>query len=154
MAKTLHTNKGIAFTVNDEDHDFVSDLCWHRNKAGHITCNSRGLFFQDFLHVIIARKAWLDCSNNINHRDRNKLNNQRSNLRVATITQSAGTRRRATNNTSGFKGVSRAKTRWRAMIQFNKKQTHLGYYDTPKQAHIAYCNAAEKYFGKFAYAGE
>jgi hypothetical protein len=50
------------------------------------------------------------------------------------------------------KGVSRCAgtDRLRASIYIDKKCRHLGMFDTPAEAHAAYCAAASKAFGEFA----
>lgn len=99
------------------------------------------------------RLAWLYMtgewpSQEIDHRDVNGLNNAWGNLRLATTHQNHGNQGAAKRNTSGFKGVSfhKLRGRWRATIA-NK---HLGLFDTPEEAHAAYCEAAQEYFGRFA----
>jgi len=44
------------------------------------------------------------------------------------------------NKTSKYKGVcwSKSKNKWRASIHMNKKQNHLGYFDTEIEAHKFY----------------
>lgn len=152
MAKTLYTNKGVAFTVNDEDYDFVAGFRWYHGYAGRIY----GHIKSRFLHKVIAKRAGIDCSNTIVHVDRNRLNNQRSNLKAATWSQTQGTRHLNKNNTSGYKGVfwRKDRKRWCAEIHAHGKNRHLGHYDTPEEAHVAYCHAAEEYFGEFANTGE
>jgi len=49
------------------------------------------------------------------------------------------------NNTSGFTGVSLMKSgKYRAYINFQRKQFHLGSFDTPEDAAAAYRDAKEK----------
>ncbi len=155
MVRTLHTNKGVAFAVSDEDYDFVSGFCWYLLKRGSIQCNF-GPGRTKQLCRIIAERAGIDCSNMILHIDRNRSNNQRSNLKAATRSQVQGTRRLNINNTSRYKGVHWRKDakKWRVQIYTNGKYKHLGYYDTPEEGHIAYKIAAKKYFGEFANTGE
>lgn len=59
-----------------------------------------------------------------------------------------------TNNTSGYKGVSRDRGRWRAYIRVNYKQIHLGNFRTKEEAARRYNEAALKYFGEFAELNE
>ena len=44
---------------------------------------------------------------------------------------------------SGYKGVSweKAKRKWRACVRIDGNRKHLGYHDTPEQAHQAYLEA-------------
>ena len=55
------------------------------------------------------------------------------------------------HNTSGFKGVRLVKGsyRYRAVCTFNKKITHLGYFDTAEEASEAYKTFAELKHGEF-----
>ena len=49
------------------------------------------------------------------------------------------------NNTSGYTGVSLMKSgKYRAYINFQRKQFHLGSFDTPEDAAAAYRDAKEK----------
>lgn len=85
----------------------------------------------------------------------NTLDNRRSNLRIATRSQNCSNSRRRRKNPYGFKGIHFKKSigRWVAKIQANKKQFHLGCYQTPEAAYEAYCAAARKLHGEFAHLG-
>ena len=85
-------------------------------------------------------------------KDRNTFNNQRLNLREATPSQNKMNSKIRSDNTSSYKGVSWCKLmqKWKARITVNGKRIHLGYFDDPKEAHEAYCTAADQYFGEFA----
>ena len=89
----------------------------------------------------------------IDHSNMNGLDNRRFNLRPCTKSQNNANKKLCANNTSGYKGVSRNRHRWRATICVLGKVKHLGTYNTPKEAHLAYCNAAEEYYGEFAHKG-
>lgn len=72
------------------------------------------------------------------HRNRNPLDNQRSNLRVASRAskdnhQNRGPRR---DSKSGYRGVHYYPRldRWTARVQLDGKKHFLGYHDTPEQA--------------------
>jgi hypothetical protein len=108
-------------------------------------------------HIYPAHQlAWLYMTGRwgrpvIDHRDGDPANNRWANLRRATRSQNAANRRRARNNTSGFKGVSRCESgKWRAIVSKDGRTKRLGRYSTPQAAHAAYVAAARRLFGKFA----
>lgn len=86
------------------------------------------------------------------HRNRNGLDNRRSNLRPASRSQNNANRAVQRNNTSGYKGVTFDKRagRWLAQIQYDRRNHHLGLYDDPRTAALAYDAAAREQFGVFA----
>jgi len=89
----------------------------------------------------------------VDHIDGNPLNNRRSNLRFCTHTQNMHNRRKDRGgNTSKFKGVHFAPHvgKWIAKIGYQKKQQHIGCFDTEEAAAQAYDQRALDLFGKFA----
>lgn len=86
----------------------------------------------------------------IDHRDLDKLNNRKANLRSATRSQNRANTTLSARNTSGFKGVVRCGSRWRSAIRKNGKCISLGRFETPEAAHAAYVEAAQTLFGEFA----
>jgi hypothetical protein len=89
----------------------------------------------------------------VDHRDRNPLNNQRSNLRLASNSQNGAN---SLNADGSFKGVSwnDKKQKWAAYIKVNYIQTHLGYFDSEIEGATAYNAAALRIFGQFANLNE
>jgi hypothetical protein len=95
----------------------------------------------------------------IDHRDRNKLNYQKVNLRLATTSQNCINKNKnpklAQNKngaTSKYKGVSwnTNSKMWVAQIQVKGAKKHLGYFENDLDAAKAYDKAVLKYFGDFA----
>lgn len=87
----------------------------------------------------------------IDHEDMNPANNKWLNLREATQSQNMCNRGAQRDNKSGFKGVSwdKEKCRWIAYIKINRRARNLGRFDTPGEAHAAYCSAALTLHGEF-----
>lgn len=82
----------------------------------------------------------------VDHINRNTLDNRIENLRPATHTQNMHNRKKLRNNTSGFTGVFKVSdTRYRAIASLNGKLTHLGRYSTPEEASGAYQAFVEKH---------
>ena len=88
----------------------------------------------------------------VDHRDGDKDNNRFANLREATNGQNQHNQTKRANNSSGYKGVYYFKrdARWQAQIMVNRKKHHLGYFDTPEEAHAAHVRAAIQLHGEFA----
>ena len=89
----------------------------------------------------------------VDHRDNNGLNNQDENLRECTNAENQRNRGKAWNNKSGFKGVSfdKKRYRYRAQIRAGSDPIFLGHFEDPKDAALAYNEAAKKYHGEFAF---
>ena len=85
----------------------------------------------------------------IDHEDRVRSNNRWRNLRLADHSQNMVHQPAKKNNRLGLKGVTQWRRKYRAMISLNGKRIHLGLFDTPQEAHQAYCNAAKAPHGVF-----
>jgi hypothetical protein len=92
----------------------------------------------------------------IDHEDQNTWDNRIQNLRLATIAQQGHNKRRASNNTTGHKGVS-----WntnlgknRSAIRHHPDRLFLGWFDTAEEAAYAYNVAAKFLHGEFASLNE
>jgi hypothetical protein len=90
-------------------------------------------------------------SDEINHRDGDITNNRWANLRSIDRSQKLYNRGKQLNNSVGFKGVTfhKARRKFQAEIQAAGHHRYLGYFDTPEQAHHAYCRAARQMHGKY-----
>lgn len=109
----------------------------------------------EYLHrAILSRvlRRELLRSEQVDHINRDPLDNRRANLRLASNAENCRNRRRPENNTSGYKGVIRRKgyDRWRARIGLNGKRLHIGDYSTPEEAARAYDRVARELYGEFA----
>ena len=87
----------------------------------------------------------------VDHINGNRLDNRKSNLRLATSQQNSMNLAIRIDNTSGVPGVSFHKHRqkWRAYLTFEEQTVSLGYYYTFEEAKEAREEAEEKYFGEY-----
>lgn len=105
------------------------------------------------------RLAWMYVTGamplgHLDHKDLDRANNRFGNLRECSRSQNGANAPLSKANRSGFKGVCwfEQTGKWRAVIKYNRKQVHLGYYNCPVAAHIAYQIAADRHHGEFARA--
>ena len=82
----------------------------------------------------------------LDHRDRNKVNNRFSNLREATDAENRQNMPPRSNKT-GLIGAHKGSNsrRWTSSIKVQGKKHHLGYFDTPAEAAAAYVEAKKTY---------
>ena len=118
-----------------------------------------------YLRVVIGsryyyahRLAWLyvhgEWPRLIDHTNGDGCDNRIANLREASHSANHGNTKLRRDNKTGFKGVSIVRSgKFYACIRKNGKSINLGYFDTPGEAHAAYCVAANRMFGDFANAG-
>lgn len=143
-----------------EDVD-LEEIRWHLRPDGYATAgggNNKTVAHRLVLERKLGRA--LVRGENADHKNRNKNDNRRENLRVATKAQNAINTGLRADNTSGYTGVylywpkqyrerGWAK-RWCARVHFDGRMITLGYHKTPQLAASAYNEGAKKYYGEFA----
>jgi hypothetical protein len=146
--------RGETALVDDEDMPLVSRYRWHLHSAGYAvaTTGSHRMRKNIWMHRLV-----LAASCHVDHIDHNRLNNQKRNLRVASVSQNGGNR--LTNRerkTSKFKGVywHKPDQRWRATVQAKcggvNRQIYIGQFSDETEAARAYNRKAIELFGEFA----
>ena len=88
----------------------------------------------------------------VDHRNQDRLDVRKENLRVATRPQNSFNKQLPAHNKSGYKGVSwdKLSNRWVAKIEIEGRQLNLGRYKEKEEAALAYNKAALKYHREFA----
>jgi hypothetical protein len=151
MAKEIpiHPNKGVAL-VDDEDYERVMEHRWNITDNGYVHSQiggKRGKW-------VLLHRFVMNASNGkeIDHKDQNKLNCQKSNLRFCSRSQNLANTVVRKSSVVKYKGVDFDKRRklFRASISLGGKYIHLGYFKNPKDAAIAYDNAAKDLYGEFS----
>lgn len=158
LSKQGRKHRGLYSAIVDEiDSDLEG-----RNWTVLITHNVKYAMHKvsgELLHrLILSRildRPLLDTEQ-VDHINLNGLDNRRCNLRLATNTENQRNKSKQVNNTSGYKGVYWRKdsNKWVAQIKVDNEVRHLGRFDTPEEAHAAYCEAAKQLHGEFANFGD
>ena len=139
----INPNTNTVFLIDKDDLDKLEGSLWYM-QGDYIASRRMGL-----LHRLI-----MNCPKGmtIDHINHDKLDNRKSNLRICTQSENSQNIGKKKTNTSGYKGVSLDKNtgKWRASIMKNRKSYVIGNYNTPEEAHAAYCKTAKELHGEFA----
>ena len=154
--KYIPLTKGLMTCVDDSDYVTLSQYKWyvvgHPGKEYAARCGRDSTGKQ--IHIRMHREILSAPTNmEVDHIDGNRLNNCRSNLRLATRSQNGSNRTKSyPNATSKYKGVTWHKRDqyWQATIIHQNRHIHLGCFSSEKEAAVAYNTAAKKYHGNFA----
>ena len=146
---TLTQNKDTI--IDDEFYDYLSKFKWHYStgyaKRNLWNYQSKKAKIVRMHHFILPMKKGLQ----IDHINGDTLDNRLVNLRYVKQKENLRNQGLRSDNTSGFKGVSKWKNgQWRAYIVVNYKQILLGIHKTKEKAAEAYNKAAKKYYKEFA----
>jgi hypothetical protein len=143
--------KGYPVEVDDEDAERVSAYSWWVSSSTEIDCHV--ICFSAKINKKITKLHRFIMGDPIglvvDHRDGNRLNNRKSNLRACTVRENNMNLGLTRRNRSGYRGVSFSKEsgKWRATISLDKRQLHLGYFERADIAAAAYEKAAEVFYG-------
>lgn len=144
----IHNNKKECYaTIDDEDYDSIRQYRWvlSRGYAIYSGCEG-GKKFTISMHRLIMNPKKHE---QIDHINRDRLDNRKSNLRICTHAQNCqNTSRRG--GRSGYRGVRKDWNRYEAIIVAHGIKYALGRFDTAREAAEAYNEAAIKYHGEFA----
>ena len=155
--KEIQLNKfkgqlGLVAMVGDDDFDLVNQYNWFTYKSTNTYYAITNIYIDGIRKKIKMHRFIMNPEPGklVDHKDRNGLNNQRSNLRLATNNQNAFNRDVHKDSSNEYKGVHLERKKFRARIKHKGKYLHLGNFNTAIEAAQAYNEAALKYHGEFA----
>jgi hypothetical protein len=142
--------KGYAI-VDDEYFDYLNIFRWSMDKDGYAyrTEGTHRIQKRILMSREITNAPW---NMDVDHKDRDILNNQKDNLRICTRAQNNMNAKVRKNSKSGLKGVyfDKKKQKFEAYTGINGRHNHLGYFSTARDAAIAYNNEVLIKYKEFA----
>ncbi len=155
--KKIHIKDDIYALVDDEDFERVNAYEWCLNDKGYAIANYPCGYLPNGwtkyalmrMHRFVMNLQKGDPQ--LDHKDLDKLNNQKSNLRFATQGENARNKPRRSSSKSQYKGVGfhTHSGLWRATLCVNGK-TYSTYHRDKIDAALSYNEMAIKHHGEFA----
>lgn len=132
--------------ISPEDKQNIQGYKWRLHSAGYAVA------YSDNRCILMHRLILDNPDKNIDHINRDKLDNRRCNLRLANQSQNNANSKGRIGRKSEYRGVTWSITRgkWMPRISLHRRCIHLGMYDTEEEAAHVYDSAALYYFKDFA----
>lgn len=134
MAEIIVTGKVVIF--DDEDAELVNRHSWFLNTHGYACTALRVAPGKKGRRTIGMHRLILGDpdSKHVDHINRNKLDNRRTNLRPCSISENNRNIGIRPNKASKYRGVSRLRNRWQVMLRINGELQWFGSYATEEEA--------------------
>lgn len=136
--RQIKASTGQTILVDDIDSDLLDDK-WMVNERGYARHTRRKN--RKFIHRLIGERIAgrpLIKGEVVDHINRDKLDNSRTNLRVVTQRENNRNNSMRKDNSTGYTGVYKSGKKFFSVIQDNYKQKYLGMFSTKIEAYEAY----------------
>jgi HNH endonuclease len=124
--------------VDKTDFERLNQFRWRKNAKGYAI---RSFVVNDQEIVIALHRNLMQPMPPgyvVDHRDHDKLNNTRANLRLLTPSENLVNRRLFCNSSTGFKGVTFQHGKWHTRVERDEQVIHLGFHADLKTAALVY----------------
>lgn len=149
ITKKIPLSNGQFATVDSEDYPYLSRFNWGLCN-GHPARQLGGGKVVYMAQLIKPKES----NTRFLFKDRNPLNLQKENVKVASFSNSAASNKKTrTNTTSKYRGVSWDKRgkQWESYITYQGHRNFLGYFEKEVDAAQAYNKKSKELYGEFAY---
>ena len=154
MAKEIQLTRGKIAIVDDDMYDYLMQWKWYAHSLSGKFYSTRCIRIGGKKITILMHRIIMNTKKGlvVDHINGLTLDNRKVNLRICTHGENIRNQKLSISNKSGYKGVyfNKRDSNWRARIQLNNKEIHIGCYINIKDAARAYNEAAVKYHGEFA----
>lgn len=142
---------GKTVLIDEDDVIRVAGLKWHLARRPNGVFYVKSHPHEDV--TIRMHRMILQAPDGVlvDHWNLNGLDNRKANLRLCTKQQNTWNVPMRRDNTSGLKGAiwhSRIR-KWQANYNLMGRKIHIGYFETPEEAHAAYVAALAPMRGEF-----
>lgn len=157
--KCIPLTKNEFSLVDDEDFEYLSKFKWHARKSKRDSTwyAGRGSGPKKKMITILMHREIMKADNlkQVDHINRNGLDNRKCNLRLCTASQNAA-HRKSKLGISKLRGVvwNINSKKWISSIKINGKRIHLGCFQSKINAARAYDNAAKNLFKEFSFLND
>ena len=146
----IDLTQGKFALVDDEDFEWLNQWKWVFNNGYAVVSKYMGGGSKNTKRVTIYMHRLVNNTPKgfeTDHVNRNKLDNRKKNLRIASKSLNSINRGLRKDNTSGYKGVGwmEKRKKWYASIMINQKSKSLGYFNIMQDAILARQVAERKY---------
>lgn len=155
-----YTYNNIPFYFDIEDFDKIKQYQWYIKKSGYVCSSKTKTHDAVYLHRLILNYP----KEQIDHKNRNKADNRKENLRLCTPSENGVNKNKFQNKSTDYIGVSvvqkerfsKRKNKvikyhyYRAYIHLNNKFISLGMYTNLQDAIVARLKAEHELYGDFA----
>ncbi len=143
----ITTARGEKIVADAADYGMLKKYSWCissgypvANIEGHVTTMHRYLLGLRYGDSVI-----------VDHANRNRCDNRRANLRIATPADNVRNRGKPKSSSQNYLGVRLVKSgKYQARIMANRKEINLGRYMTEEEAYEARKQGEDLYHGEFA----
>lgn len=152
--KIRNQDKFKWIAVSDEDYEELNRWSWFSDKDGYAVrassdSNGRKLTAMPMHRQLMSPPKGMV----VDHIDRSKTNNQRSNLRICTSEQNRYNT--APRNKLKLKGINQLRNgMYEVKVRHNGTLIHIGQFDSVAAAVYAYNHHATRLQGEYAYKNE
>jgi hypothetical protein len=147
LMKSIEVSKIHIALVDDYDYEYLSRFVWYYTKGYAIRKGTFGETISMHREIVNVPKGM-----DVDHKNGDRMDNQKSNLRIVTRQQNNWNSANKRNSSSEFKGVSWHSTtkQWRAAIRIDGVKTLIGTFKDERHAAMAYDIAAKDIQGEYA----
>lgn len=159
----IKCSNGPYTCVDEDDYEVLSKYCWTVSPQGYVARtkflgkNGKKQYSEKVLmhrFILGLEKGNKTC---VDHANRDKLDNRKSNLRMCNVSQNLSNSKRKSQ--TGYTGVTitnkgRACQAYRASVWINGIQHMRHGFKTAEEAALAYNEMAIEYYGEFALLNE